>query len=327
MRMSTRLTNRTDRLAVIERMLFDSTMGLRAVEIAEECGVDRRTIYRDLTLLADIGIPIHQREGRFYLDRENYSANIRLNFDETMALFLAARVAAFQEQPFNPHMSTAMDKLAQALPLPVAAHVKLIADSVRKNAPDSRGQAALETLTLGWAERRKVKLWYSSGDDSRPQAREFSVYFIEPLPSGAVRIVGFDSLVQRVRAISLARVLRARLLPTSYQMPNQYDARRYLEGSFAEVGGDPDERDTVVLIFASDARLRLHDRRWQGAQRVEILDDKRAKVTLQVSNWREVLPWLRSWGSSVEVLEPQGLREECARDAARVIDLYKAAAR
>jgi predicted DNA-binding transcriptional regulator YafY len=302
-------------------------MGLRVVEIAEKCEVDRRTIYRDLTLLVDIGIPIHQREGRFFLDRENYSATIRLNFDETMALFLAARVAAFQEQPFNPHMPTAMDKLAQALPTPIAAHVKLIADTARKNAHDPRAQSVLETLALGWAERRKVKIWYSSNDDARPQPREFSVYFIEPQPSGAVRIVGFDSLAQRVRAISLARILRARLLPATYQMPTQYDARRYLEGSFAEVGGDPDERDTVILIFTSEARPRLHDRRWHGAQRVEILDDKRAKVTLQVGNWRDVLPWLRSWGSSVEVLEPAGLREECARDAARVMDMYNAAAR
>ncbi len=301
-------------------------MGLRAVEIAESCGVDRRTIYRDLTLLSDIGVPIHQKEGRFYLDRENYSATIRLNFDETMALFLAARVAAYQEQPFNPHMPTAMDKLAQALPTPIAAHVKMIADGVRKAAPDPRAQSVLETLAHGWAERRKVKLWYSSGDDSRPQAREFSVYFIEPLPNGSVRIVGFDSLVQRVRVFNLARILRARLMPTTYQMP-QYDARRFLEGNFVDTGIDPDENESVVLIFASDARQALRDHRWQGAQRVEVLDDKRAKVTLQVSDWREVLPWLRSWGSSVEVLEPQGLREECALDAARVIDLYNAAAR
>src|SRR4051794_32401731 len=127
--MSTRLMNRTERLAAIEQQLFRSSIGLRAVEIAEDCGVDRRTIYRDLTLLSDIGVPIHQREGRFYLDRENYSATIRLNFDETMALFLAARVAAHQDQPFNPHMPTAMDKLAQALPTPIATHVEMIAES------------------------------------------------------------------------------------------------------------------------------------------------------------------------------------------------------
>ena len=42
--MKTRLINRTERLTAIEQMLFRSEIGLRAVEIAEACGVDRRTI-------------------------------------------------------------------------------------------------------------------------------------------------------------------------------------------------------------------------------------------------------------------------------------------
>lgn len=324
--MSTRLMNRTERLAAIEQMLFRSAMGLRAVEIAESCGVDRRTIYRDLTLLSDVGIPIHQKDGRFFLDRENYMATVRLNFDETLALFLAARTAAHQDHVFNPHIPTALNKLAQALPTSIAGHVELIADGIRKAGVEPRLQTVLDALAHGWAERRKVKLWYSGGEDDRTQPREFSVYFIEPAANGNVRIIGFDGLTQRVRVFSLARILRARVLPTLYQIPPQFDARRYFDSSLVDNGAEMEERQTVVLIFTSEARARLRDYRWHGAYRVEVLEDKRARVTMQVADWRELLPWLRSWGSTVEVLEPEGLREECALDAARVIDLYRATA-
>src|SRR5512143_2860272 len=107
--MSNRLTSRTERLAAIERMLFRSAMGLRAVEIAEACGVDRRTIYRDLALLGDVGIPIEQRDGRFFINREHYRATIRLNFDEAVALFSAGRQATHSTEWQNPHMLSALE--------------------------------------------------------------------------------------------------------------------------------------------------------------------------------------------------------------------------
>ena len=74
----TRPVNRTERLAEIEQMLFRSVDGLRAVEIAEACGVDRRTIYRDLSLLTDIGVPIAQTNGRFFIKYEHYLAKCNL---------------------------------------------------------------------------------------------------------------------------------------------------------------------------------------------------------------------------------------------------------
>ncbi len=60
------------------------------------------------------------------------------------------------------------------------------------------------------------------------RAREMSIYFIEPKPDGAVYVVGFDSLSQRVRAFKLSRIQRVEVLPTTYQMPFHFDTKRYL---------------------------------------------------------------------------------------------------
>src|SRR5215471_5518533 len=72
--MNNRLTSRTERLAEIERMLFRSAHGMRVMEIAEACGVDRRTVYRDMDTLSAIGVPIWQDDGRFGIDRDQYLA-------------------------------------------------------------------------------------------------------------------------------------------------------------------------------------------------------------------------------------------------------------
>ena len=110
--MATRLTNRAERLIALEQLLFRSTAGLRAVEIADACGVDRRTVYRDLALLEEIGVPVFQRDGRFFIDREHYLATLRLSMDETVALLVAATESTQQ----TPHLGSAIAKLGQVLP-------------------------------------------------------------------------------------------------------------------------------------------------------------------------------------------------------------------
>jgi predicted DNA-binding transcriptional regulator YafY len=324
--MSARLMNRTERLAAIEQMLFRSAIGLRAVELASACGVDRRTIYRDLTLLSDVGIPLHQKDGRFYIDRQNYTATIRLNFDETVALFLAARLASRRVNEHNPHTVSALNKLSMGLPTPLAAHIDVVTEVATRNPANFRYINILETVTRAWGERRKVKLWCTGREGGKPRAREFCTYLIEPTPSGAVYAIGFDSLTQQIRAFKLQRVRRARLLSTTYQTPTQFDARRYLLNGWAGLNGNKDNHHTVVLIFASEIAVSLKERVWQGAQKIEILDDNRVRLSLHVADWREILPWIRSWGAGVEAVEPVALREALAQDAAHMHRLYGAAA-
>ena len=222
--MTARLTNRTERLIKMEQLLFRNAAGLRAVELAEACDVDRRTVYRDLSLLNEVGVPIFQKDGRFCLEREQYLATIRLSFDETVALLLTASMSR-QE---NPHLTSAMAKLSQALPDPVAAHASVLTELTQQQAASAARVEILDTITRAWAEQRCIKLWYRTREESKGRVREVSIYFIEPKPDGSVYIVGYDSLSQRVRAFKLSRVRRAEMLQSTYQMPFHFDTKRYL---------------------------------------------------------------------------------------------------
>jgi proteasome accessory factor B len=208
----------------MEQLLFRNAAGLRAVELAEACGVDRRTVYRDLSLLNEVGVPIFQKDGRFCLQREQYLATIRLSFDETVALLLAASVSR-QE---NPHLTSALAKLSQSLPDSVAAHANVLTELTQQQSTDMARVEVLDTITRAWAEQRFIKIWYQARDDSKLRIRELAVYFIEPKQDGSVYIVGSDSLSKRVRAFKLSRIQRVKLLPTTYQMPFHFDTKRYL---------------------------------------------------------------------------------------------------
>lgn len=318
--------NRAERLALIERMLFrNSSSGLRAVEIARACGVDRRTIYRDLAMLDKMGVPLTQEDGRFCINREYYSANIRLNLNEAVALFIAARMLSRHAEQQNPHVISALSKLASSLPEPLATHVNYIAESVRAHPVDRNFVLVLETITRGWLERRRVKLWGSLVRSGEISVHEFSPYFVEPTANGGLYAIGFDDVSQGVRAFKLVAIRRAMLLDSSYEIPRQFDRRHYLANMWGITGGG-DNKTQVVLAFSPDVTPLIKERIWHSSQRIETLDDKRCTLSVQVADWHDLLPWIRSWGAQVEVLEPQALRGELADEAARVAAVYNAAA-
>ncbi len=325
--MSVRLLNRGERLSAIERMLFRNSMGLRAVDIARACGVDRRTIYRDLNTLEQSGVPIIQEDGRFFINREYYLANVRLNFNEAIALFVAARVLSRQAEQQNPHVISALTKLGAALPEPLASHVSYVAESIRGNPVDPSYVEVLEMVTRAWTERRRVKLWVSELKNGEINPREFATYFIEPTLTGGLHVVGFDELSQNVRAFRMEWIKRAKLVDGLYSLPANFDRRRYLASAWGSIIGDGEEKTRVVLAFSPDVTPLIKERIWHTSQRIETLEDKRCTLSVQVADWRELLPWIRSWGAQVEVLEPQGLQAELVAESERVVGMYRAAAR
>jgi proteasome accessory factor B len=323
--MGTRLVQRSERLAEIERMLFRGTAGLRVVEIAEACGVDRRTIYRDLSLLTDIGVPIYQKEGRFYLNHEYYVATVRLSIHESVALYIAVRNLSQAAQHHNPHIASALKKLSQILPDALATHVAYTVEAGHDDPVDRAFVMTLETLTRAWAERRQVKLWYRSADSVSISAREFAIYFIEPNSAGTLYAVGFDYLAQRVRAYKLHLIKRVQLLQNQYEMPLHFDRRRFLSGMWGMMREEAgDKLVEVVLACSADLASTIRERARRTAQRIAILGDNRCLVRMAVADWREILPWVRSLGAQVEVLEPKALRDYIAAEASKIAQVYQA---
>ena len=103
-----RIQSKAARLQRIEHRLYNAPRGLRVAELAEYCGVDRRTIYRDLQALEEMGAPIWESEGRYGIDRESYLSTIRLNLNEAVALFFAARLLAHHSDEHNPNVVSAL---------------------------------------------------------------------------------------------------------------------------------------------------------------------------------------------------------------------------
>jgi len=318
-----RMQSRAERLRAIEQMLYRAPDGLRAGEIAQRCGVHPRTVYRDIDLLSGSGVPIWQAEGRFGIERAQYLTTVRLSFNEAVALFIAARLLARHSDEHNPHVVTALDKLATALPEPVSRHIARTADAVRRRPVNDRYIQVLEAVTLAWASRRKVRLWYRSPRSGQVRPRDLATYFVEATQTGfSCYAIGWDDWANAMRTFKLERLERAQMLDESYELPADFDPQTYLASSWGIMGGQ-EERE-VVLQFSPAVVSRVKESVWHPSQAIDDLEDGGCLLTVRVAEVREMIPWIRSWGPDVEVLEPPALRREIAADARRAAAVYGA---
>lgn len=315
------------RLDRIERLLASHTGGLTRAEIARRVDVNRSTITRDVRELTGI-LPIYEEDdGRIVLDMDRYETKVRLNIHESMAVHMATRLMAARTDKHNPNASAALRKLGQALegsaPF-VSTHLLLSADvfdseSLRK---DKDYLQALETLTRAWSQGLPLELDYRAGD-GEPRHFTFEPYFIEPYAMGRTSYaIGRVREREALRTLKLERIEACRLLEGErYDVPADFDARAYLRSAWGIwiSEGEPEE---VRLRFGPDVAERVRETQWHASEEVTELKDGGLEWRATVSEWIEMLPWVRGWGAEVEVLAPPEMRAELRREAEALMGVY-----
>ncbi|MBK6325539.1 MAG: transcriptional regulator [Chloroflexi bacterium] len=313
-----RLATRTARLREIESLLLLAPEGLTAVELADDLGVDRRTVYRDVEFLCDQGVPVWQENGRFGINRSRYLASIRLSFQEAMALVLAGLLLSRTVEDRNPHVMAALRKLASTLPKPLSNHLQRAADRVDQRETSSQG-AVLEAVAEGWGTGQQVKIGYRSPRSGVLRQRVICPYALEPTPSG-IYVIGHDSWSDEIRTFKLDRLESAAVLKKKFTIPEDFDLEARLASGWRIMAGD--EVNEVVLRFAPEVNAQVRERQWHPSQTLEATPAGGCLLRVQVAEPLEMKPWIRSWGAQVEVLAPGWLRADLAVEMRQAAALY-----
>jgi proteasome accessory factor B len=270
-------------------------------------------------------VPVWQLDGKFGIDRESYQSTVRLNLNETVAFYFAARLLAHHSDENNPHVVNALDKIASSLPdATLSEHMARAADVIRSKPLRPEYVRTLETLTRAWADRRLVRIDYWA--TGRPEAEEriLAPYFLEVSRSEpAAYVVGHDKLRDALRTFKIERIQEAELLPEHYVIPDDFDVYKWLESSWGIIAEDEVE---IRLRFAPAVSRRIHESVWHHSQRLEELPDGGCLLTLHVGGIREIKNWVMSWGADVEVLDPPELRAQVAEDSRRMAAQYNGVA-
>ncbi|WP_299370166.1 YafY family protein [uncultured Tateyamaria sp.] len=157
---------RTDRLFDLIQILRDGKLHT-AQEMAENCEVSVRTIYRDMDTLVASGVPVQGERGVGYMITQAISLPpLTLTTEELEALNLGmAIVAEAADDTLKTAARTLADKIDAVLPERTVADADKWKFAVYPFADAVRGFAQMPTLRAAIRARQKLKLTYHSKGD------------------------------------------------------------------------------------------------------------------------------------------------------------------
>jgi len=308
--------DRGARILKVQTLLQGNPRGLTADEIARRTGVNVRTTYRDLRALEAMNVPLYEEAGRVVVDSNYFIAPVRFTLSEAIALLMGVRLMNRHHDKADPDTADAFSKLAAVMPAPVAQYVHATVEQLGQRPANPVYTRVFQTLALGWAGRRVVRIWYPSGAQP-PRVRAIEPFFLEPSLIGhSFYVVARDRGLRAMRTFKVERITRAELSGETYRIPPNFDISAYLAQAWGIFqSAEPVE---VRVRFFPPATARVKESMWHPSQQLLPRPDGSLDMLVTVAGTVEITPWILSWGDAVEVLAPAELRQRIAGMAHRL---------
>lgn len=309
---------------------LQAAKGLNANELAEVGEVSRRTIFRDLDVLRQAGVPllfddearVYRIPGTYYLPPTNFTA------EEALAMIvLCYELGADSRLPFYEAAQNAALKLECSLPPRVREHLREITSAVHikldAGNPLAGQKSIYRQLLAAIAARRAVRIVYNSFSDNGLLELKLSPYRML-YSRRSWYVIGRSARHREVRTFNVGRIQSLGVLDETFHVPRRFSIERYLGNAWHLI---PDGPDTdVVVRFAEMVAKNVAEVMWHKTQRIHWNDDGSLHFHVRVAGIREISWWILGYGDQAEVLDPPELRELIAGHAARMLEMYNAAA-
>ena len=322
--------------------LLDRAQGATIAELAEQLGIDKRSVYRVLEALDELNYPyvkdndFHearyrlmdgQRASKWWMPLPSISFELEDRiildwlFDSvTRSSALAEKVRVLRKKLAFVGAATgvAFEPKEGGAGSQKRARLLIETPVLAKSLPDG-ASAILETLLSATGRRLVCEVAY--------EARETGVvktYDIHPLAvfenEGGIYAFVLIPYYGSIRILALERIRELKPKAETFIAPKGFDADARLADPFGIVQGDPVQ---VRLRFSEDQAPYVRDRAWPEAYRFEEDDEGRLIMTFETGGFFGLKRWVLSWGADAEVLEPVWLRAEMKTELERLISLYE----
>lgn len=310
--------------------LLETRYGMSVAELAAECEVDRRTVYRDLDALREAGYPLVSERGEdgqalyHFISGFSRLPPITFSLDELMTLYLCRGQLAFlQGTPFADDLDAIFGRIRSSLPPRSVAHLERIAESVAPKFQGERDYSRHKSL-LGEL-RRALLFQYRCTIRYAPARRSAEEYLIDPytlLFSGSALYLGaFARNRGGLRLFLVERIEELQVSGERFELPADYHPQDLTGSAFGLVDGEP---LPVKVRFGAEVAHLLRGRRWHPTQQLEEEPDGSLLLSFTAAGMQEILAWLSSFLPHVEPLAPPALREAFVRNLATAHERLRA---
>lgn len=296
--------------------------------LAQECEVSRRTVFRDLDLLRQAGIPLRYdpEQQRYQMPATLLVPPGELRFEEVLSLLvLCYELGDERNLPFLAGARSAALKLQTLLPVRQQQRLREAAESIEIHLPQTNPlvgrQEVFERLLDALAQRRAVRIrYYRLQDGQFAQTKVFPYRLLFSRRSWY--LIGRSTLHRQVRTFNVGRIQEVTLLEDRVQVPRGFTIDRYLRNAWHLIP-EPGRDREVHIRFGPQVATNVAEVIWHKTQRVEPRSDGSLDFYVKVSGLNEISWWILGYGDQAEVLQPPELRTLIARHIAHLTRVYE----
>jgi predicted DNA-binding transcriptional regulator YafY len=314
--------NRTDRLlAIVLELQRHRRSYCRAEDLAARFEVSKRTIYRDIQALCEVGVPIAVADRRGYALVEGYFLPpLSFTTDEALILSLGSDfMATTFDDDYRAAAYAAYRKIDAVLPPPLRTQVDHLKDGLHvapTNRLDTAQRESLRVLRHAVATCTRIRIQYSTQDvithTPVQTIREVDPYHLTRLADDWY-LTGYCHLRQAIRMFRLTRMHDVFALEQTFAH----------EGAVARgrTEGEADQSIFVQAIFAHGAAHVARE-----SQHALLLDEEETpagvRMTFLTTPGTALVRWLLGFGGSVRVCEPAWIQAALIGQAEQILKNY-----
>lgn len=299
---------------------------MNSVDLKEICEVSRRTIFRDLDMLRESGVPLKYDEarelytipGQFFLPPTKFSAA------EALAVLVLCHQLGDDRVPFLSSARSAAMKLENSLPQQLREYLKQVSPSMAIRMTPTNyhpgKQSVYDLLVEALAGRVSARIGYKSYHEEKEIFTKLNPYQLL-FQNHSWYVIGRSSIHRAVRTFNIARILNIELLDQSYKVPRGFSMKRYLRNAWRLIPeAGPDSK--VRIRFHAQVAGNVSEVSWHATQQIEWHEDGSLTYTATVSGLEEISWWVLGYGDKAEVLAPQKLRQKVAERVRKMAEVY-----
>lgn len=309
--------------------LIEARHGITIDELAEESGVTRRTIHRDLNAIQEAGYPLvsewlNGTKTYRFLTRFKDVPPINFTLQELMTLsFLRSQLDFLKGTSFHDDMESIFHKVNSVLPPRYAAHMDRIA---RISLPLLQGgrnyggvSEQLKLIRDALLYQYRLSLTYCA-----PSQKVASDYQVDPYTliynKGGLYLLGYAHNRKGIRTFAVERIEQVTVEKERFEIPGEFRPEEHLKSSFGMVEEEP---LSVTIRFSPQIAHAVADRLWHPSQTIYRQKDGSVLLSFTAGGKMEMIAWILSYGPHAQLLEPAGLREELRSLVMNMDEIYR----
>lgn len=308
--------------------LLQSGRVYNSAQLAGECEVSRRTVFRDLKTLQESGIYVLYDE-----EKQGYTLPWRtivpfkdLTFEEALALFVLCQDLdqTTVGLPFDHFARSAATKVLNSLPDSIRENVIDAAQSVSvwftPVNPQAESTEHYKTLFEAALTHKNVRIQYLCHQEQKSYSTMLSPYHIL-YANRQWYVVGRSSVDRGIKAFPILNITKTEILDETFKKPSRFKLERYLGHSWQPIR-QSGKTFAVKIRFQNSVAPIVSQICWNPSQEIKKVKGGAIEFRAKVDRLDQILSWTLSFGDQAEVIAPRSLRNQIKAMASSLTQIY-----